>query len=393
MTFGEGNSIIFPVFMEQKEYHGIGSIRKFGEVLEVHKPKRVFLVTDKASYETCGAKRFLDDLLGSSHVTRWHDFELNPKYEDLERGIALFRESKSDMVVAVGGGSVIDMAKMVNALAFHDAKPLDYIQRKRAFEQKGKPFVAIPTTAGTGSEATHFAVVYHGKEKYSLAHQYLLPSYAIVDPQFTFKVPPRITASTGMDALSQAIESYWNIYSTDESKRYAREAITLIMGNLRDAVKNSAQNARIAMARAANLAGKAINITKTTAPHAISYPITSYFGVSHGHAVALTLPSIFVYNSALDENDVLDKRGAAYVRNVMAELAALLGARDALGAKMALDDLMKQIGLETTLSRIGVRGEEDVELIIKNGFNPERVNNNPRLLTEKGLREILTTIL
>lgn len=382
-----------PIFSGQKEYHGVGSIKKLEEVLGREKPKRVFLVTDKASYAVCGAKRFLDGVLAPYHVAQWHDFESNPKYEDLERGIALFRKSTCDMVIAVGGGSVIDMAKMVNNLAAHDVSPANYIDKKKTIEHRGKTLVAIPTTAGTGSEATHFAAVYHGKEKYSLAHQHLLPSYAIVDPQLTFNVPPRITASTGMDALSQAIESYWNIYSTDASKQYSREAITLIMGNLQDAVTNSLSNARIAMAKAANLAGKAINITKTTAPHAISYPITSYFGVSHGHAVALTLPSIFLYNSALNENDVLDKRGVAYVKNVIMELAFLLGARDAEGAKNVLDDLMGAIGLETTLHAIGVRGEEDVELIIKNGFNPERVNNNPRLVTEESLREILTAIL
>jgi len=196
-----------------------------------------------------------------------------------------------------------------------------------------------------------------------------------------------------MDALSQAIESYWCIDSTEESKDYARKAIKLIMGNLIDAVDNPTRESREAMAEASFLAGKAINISRTTACHAIAYPITSYFGVPHGHAVALTLAQMLVYNSKVTEKDILDKRGINYVHETLKEIAGLIGADDIQDANKRITSLMEEIGLKTRLSEIGVKTDEDIEIIIKNGFNPQRVNNNPRLLTEETLRnEILDEI-
>ena len=127
---------------------------------------------------------------------------------------------------AVGGGSVIDTAKMIKIFSANKGNPESYIRGEKEIEKSGPPMVAVPTTSGTGSESTHFAVVYIGKTKYSLAHkEHVLPEYAIVDPKFTYCLPKRITAETGIDALGQAIESYWAVGSTDESKGYAREAI------------------------------------------------------------------------------------------------------------------------------------------------------------------------
>lgn len=224
------------------------------------------------------------------------------------------------------GGSVIDVAKAVNILNANPGDPVGYIEKRKEIKHKGKVIVVIPTTAGSGSEATHFIVFYMGKIKCSLGHkEFTLPDYAVVDSTLTRSLPPYQTASTGMDALGQAVESYWGIYSTDKSKKYARDAIEIIMGNLQEAVNNPTLKSREAMAKGANMAGKAIDITRTTACHAIAYPITSYFGVSHGHAVGLTIPSILVYNSEVSEEDVLDKRGVEYVRKTIKDLSNLLG--------------------------------------------------------------------
>jgi len=195
-----------------------------------------------------------------------------------------------------------------------------------------------------------------------------------------------------MDALSQGIESYWNINSTEESKDYARKAIKLVMDNLIKAVHNPDKKSRYNMAIAANYAGKAINITKTTACHAISYPITSYFNVPHGHAVALTLHSMIVFNSEVSEYDVQDSRGYGYVKKIMNELISIIGTSSFIKAKEQINDLIKNIGLETRLADLGIKTQKDIEIIIKNGFNPDRVKNNPRLLTEIQLRNILEDI-
>ncbi|MBI4122950.1 MAG: phosphonoacetaldehyde reductase [Parcubacteria group bacterium] len=375
-----------------KEFFGIGSHKELQKVLLQEKPRKIFLVVGKEAYEKSGVQAAFSPMLKGFEVLEFSEFEENPKIEDVQKGIAAFRSFQPDLVLACGGGSALDMAKSINALAVQEGDPLDFVLKKKEITHQSKPLVAVPTTAGTGAEATHFAVVYMGKIKYSLAHRFILPTYSIVDPQFTFSLPAKITASTGMDALAQAIESFWSNKSTEESKAYAREAILLILPNLAAAVNTPTPEARGAMSKGAHLAGKAINISFTTACHAISYPLTSYFGVPHGHAVALTLPSMILFNSEADEQSLNDSRGVVYVKKAMAELVNLFGARDGREAKEKLEQLMDEIHLERRLSRLGVRAEEDVNLIVENGFNPERVKNNPRILTIEALRLILKEI-
>ena len=377
--------------MPQKEYFGINSINNLKRILIKHNPKSIFLVTGKTSYEKCGAKSALDKILKGYNTTHFYDFDVNPKLSDIEKGIKLFKYKKCDFVIAVGGGSVMDVAKSINSFAANKGKPEDYLVKNKNIVKKGKMLVAIPTTTGSGSEATKFAVIYIDKTKYSLDNDFILPNYAIIDPQFTMNLPKGITASAGMDALSQGIESYWCIYSTNESKKYAKQAIKLTIKNLANAV-NGNKSSRIAMSKAAHLAGKAINISKTTACHAISYPITSYFNVPHGHAVALTIPSMLIYNSNVTEKDLLDKRGVKYVKKTINEIAKLLGAPNVKEASAKITNLIKQIRLPTKLSELGIKTKEDIEIIIKNGFNLGRVKNNPRLLTEYALRRILEEI-
>ncbi len=147
------------------------------------------------------------------------------------------------------------------------------------------------------------------------------------------------------------------------------------------------------MSKGAHLAGKAIDISQTTASHAISYPITSFFGVPHGHAVGLTIPSMVLFNSEADEKSVSDERGLEYVKETMAELLEMLGSKNGEDTKQKIEDLMKEIHLETKLGDLGIQTKEDRERIVENGFNPERMKNNPRLVTEDVLRSILERIV
>lgn len=352
---------------------------------------RVFLVTGKDSFESSGARKCLKRVLNWPTVCRFSDFTPNPKSEDVQRGIMEFKVFSPDNVVAVGGGSVIDMAKLINYFATNEIGTCDYIAGKRGTKQ-GKPLIAIPTTAGSGSEVTSFAVMYVDRTKYSVDQPSLLPNVAVVDPYLTESLPSHITAATGMDALGQAIESYWSVNSTGISKQYASQAIRLAISNLTAAVNRSDISARRAMAEAAHLAGKAINITRTTAPHAISYPLTAYFGVPHGHAVGLTLSCVLDYNSRVCEADLQDPRGCDYVRRTLDEIAGLLGHEDVGSACQGLDHLMEQIGLPSRLSELGVESEGDLECIVANGCTPARMKNNPRSFTVDSLRQLLLEI-
>ena len=283
------------------------------------------------------------------------------------------------------------MAKLINILSTQDEEVRDCVFNQRFLHKSKLPLVAVPTTAGTGSEATHFAVVYIDKKKYSVAHESVLPNYIILDPRLTMNLPSYITASTGVDALSQGIEAYWSAYSTEESKKYAKEAIELVLDNILQAVNNPTRKSRENMLLGANLAGKAINIAKTTAPHAISYTFTSYFGIPHGHAVGLTLGEMFFYNSLVSERDVTDMRGIKYIKKVFSELNEILGCSSAEASKDKIVKIMYDCGLKTRLSELGVKSNDDIELVCNN-VNTERLKNNPRSLTKQALKKILVSI-
>jgi alcohol dehydrogenase class IV len=377
--------------MTQKEYFGFNSIENLKTVISMHPAKNICLVTGKKSYQLSGAEKKLNEILRHHNIFRFYDFSENPKLKDVKKGISFLKEKKCDLLMAVGGGSVIDMAKLINILAAQQGLLQKYINKNDLISKKGRFLAAIPTTAGSGSEATHFAVVYIDKVKYSVAHEHMLPDVVIIDPQFTTSLPPYITASSGMDAFSQAIESYWSVNSTEESKRYSKEAIKLILDNLILAVKSPTKQSRANMAKAAYLAGKAINITKTTAPHAISYAITSYFGVLHGQAVSLTLPAFFVYNYELNKKGNNDKRGVVYVKKTIEEISSLLGCESPYDAKYKILLMMKEIGLKTTLIQLGIKKEVDYQKIIDN-VNTERMKNNPRMIKKQNLKIILNRI-
>jgi alcohol dehydrogenase class IV len=360
-----------------------------GQALLQRNARKIFLVRGKESFKTSGAESILKPFLAGYSVAHFIYNEPNPKIEDIERGIEIYKTQTPDVVIACGGGSVIDKAKLINFFASVDAKPKDWLDGKRPEAKKNTPLIAIPTTAGSGSEATIFAVLYIGKEKYSIEHESMLPAAAIVDPVFTLNLPPYITASSGMDALSQAIESYWSIHSTEKSKKIAARAIKLVYDNISAAVNAPSQESRLAMAEGAHLAGKAIRLTKTTAVHAISYPMTSYFGVPHGHACGLILPGMFRFVSDITDEDCADLRGKEYVIKTLKEIAILIGEKDNAMVPVRLSHLLHQIGLVANFNALGIRSKEDIETIISHGFNPQRVRNNPRNLTKERMGQML----
>ena len=365
--------------MKPETHFGFGSIEQLGKALARYRARSLFLVTGDRSFRLSGAERLLRPILAGLEVHRFSGFSVNPDLEHLRSGIQRFCESKADAVVAVGGGSVIDMGKLINVYLTEGT------EGKIA---AGKPLIAIPTTAGSGSEATQFATLYIGKKKHSVSGEAVLPDVAIVDPVLTQESPRSVTAISGMDALAQAIESYWSVHSTDESKSYAREAIGLIIVNLTRVVKAPSEEPRLAMARGAHLAGKAINITRTTAPHALSYALTSWFGVPHGQAVSLTLPSVFAFNYEVTERDAADPRGPAHVKRALEEIALLLRCATVKESAATIRRLMHEIGLATTFSELGIDRLRAMEVMVRE-VNLERLANNPRKITATQLARLL----
>jgi alcohol dehydrogenase len=363
----------------QTEFIGKNSLKNIKKIISDLDAKKILLVTGKVSYKKSGSEEKLIQYLGDAVIKRFFDFEPNPNIKDVLVGINIISTFKPDLVIAVGGGSVIDIAKLINIFAVHVAKEkeiYEFVNESSSVKHPGLPLIAIPTTSGTGSEATHFAVVYIGNKKYSFAHEYVLPNFSIIDPSLSYSNPAYIKACSGFDALSQAIESFWAVGSTEESRSYSREAIKIILSSIEMAVLESDKKSMDRMSLAANLAGKAINISKTTAAHAVSYPITKFLDIPHGHAVALTLGSFFVINSYYSESQLNDSRGIQYFDNISKELLNLFDCSRSEQVSQRLNQIMTNIGLEANLKSIFSKKNIDYELI-KKEINLERLNNNP----------------
>ena len=315
-------------------------------------------------------------------VTHFNDFSPNPTLEEAEAGVSLWRSEKPDAVLGIGGGSALNLAKMINGVAGSKASTRDILTGQSPPEKNTVPVIAVPTTSGSGAEVTHFAAVYVDNKKHSVTHESLRPSHCILDPSLTRSLSPYLTATTGMDALSQAIESYWSVGSTEKSRNYSSQAITLCEPFGVAACNDSTDEARTALMEGAHLAGKAIDIAKTTAPHALSYPLTTGFGVTHGHAVALSLGPVFAFNAAANQSAELSKR--------MGDLCTLMKCPDGLAASKQLNAMMKDCGLTTQLRDQGV-ARSDLPRLVQS-VNPQRLKNNPRPLSSENLGAILETV-
>jgi len=374
--------------MKNQILFGDGKICEVENILQELSAQKVLLVTGRGSFSSCGAEAALKPILKGYTTERFYDFRANPQFEDIEKGLSLARQMNPDVILAVGGGSPLDLAKIIAIGARSDQSVRDLVVEQNFDEALKVPVVAIPTTSGTGSEVTRFAVLYDGDQKQSTDHPQMIPEYVVLDPELTYSMSPKITAETGLDALCQAIEAFWSCHSTEESRKYSAKAIRLAWEALPDAVLNPTPESRRAMCEASLLAGKAINIAKTTACHAISYVITIHWRVPHGHAVALTLAPMLVHNAGCTANDVIDSRGVDHVLTMMRTIYELLGCEDDKSLVSKVENFIRSLGLETNLNELGITAASDRELIASS-VNQERLANNPRALSKKQILDFL----
>lgn len=342
---------------------------------------KFLLVTGGKSFESTGAKEKISALLHNNRVERFYDFEANPKLDDAIKGIKIARRYKPDYVLALGGGSVIDMAKLITVFAAQNTDNFEGLANGSLKPvQTPQPLICIPTTFGTGSESTHFAVVYIKGAKYSFASPHALPTSYILDFSLAKSASKYLLACAGFDALCQSIESFWSRSATQESKNYAKRALEYLWPNIEDACLNKTDTSLEAMSIGANLAGKAINISKTTAPHALSYYLTSHFNIPHGHAVAICFPKFFSLNY-----------GDGVPRSLKADMQVLfqiLGVETGVQAEKTFVALMHRLGLKSDLSEWGLVRKKQYEDIV-NSVNMERLENHPFELSRQNLLEAL----
>jgi alcohol dehydrogenase class IV len=365
---------------------------ELGSYVEEQPFQSVFLVLDRAACEATGVLSNLSEVFKDRRVVEFDQFVENPRLEHILLGLDAFLGADPDLVITIGGGTAIDVGKLICCFASQNASPESIISDSNLISLNPVvPLAAVPTTAGSGSEATHFAVVYVDDVKYSVAHESILPDVSVVDPTLTYSMPPRLTAASGLDVICQGIEAMWSVNSTSESYQYGAEALELAFDSLRTAVHEPMPTVRAAMSRAAHLAGKAINISKTTAPHAVSYAITTGFGVPHGHAVALTLAPFLKFNRDVTQSDVTDSRGVQHVNKVLDQILEKLKCTTVADAHAAIQSLMESIGCASRLRDLGVTSSAQ-RLRIAQSVNAARLSNNPRAITEHDICEILESI-
>ena len=371
-------------------YSGVGELNKLSDIVTSYSAHRVLVVTGGKSFQACGAKAILSECLKGYHVTYFSDFELNPRLIDAQRGVKLAIENTIELIISIGGGSVLDMGKLIKALYSTPDEAINLAKGVTEVIDPNIPLVAIPTTAGSGSESTHFAVVYVGDDKYSLADNCLLPNDVILDGNLTLSATKYQKACNVLDALSQSIESAWAVGSTSESLLMSYEALELCVENFSKYV-NSIDNLIVAqdMIKASNLAGQAINITKTTSAHAWSYGLTKRFGVPHGHAVWATLPKIFEIHATSHADLVSDPRGPEHLVAVMEKLMDILNISPDEDIEAHFEYMLASIGVKANIEidfGISERGRS----VLSRNVNQERMQNNPVTLSPSSIKKIFT---
>ena len=369
-------------------HSGVGELSKLGDIITKYDAHRVLVVTGGTSFEACGARAILSERLKGYHVTYFSDFEVNPRLVDAQRGVKLAIENCIDIIISVGGGSVLDMAKLIKALYSTPSEAINLAKGVAEVIDPKLPLLAIPTTAGSGSESTHFAVVYIGNEKYSLANNCLLPDDVILDASLVLSATKYQKACNVLDAISQSIESAWAVGSTTESLLISYKALELCVTSFSDYV-NSEDNVIAAqdMIQASNLAGQAINITKTTSPHAWSYSLTKKYGVPHGHAVWVTLPKIFEIHATSHPDVVSDSIGPKKLATVMQRLMDILNIPEKKDIETCFRGMLHSIDIKANIkSDFGISKEERAAL--SRDINHERMLNNPVKFSVSAIEEI-----
>ena len=286
--------------------------------------KTLMLVCDDSIKFMEGFKKHLKEIEDRGVKTViFRDFQPNPLYENVQEGVLLFRKEKCDAVMAVGGGSAMDVAKCIKLYSGLPGSGAEGSWLTAAHAPNSVPFLAMPTTAGTGSEATRYAVIYYGGKKQSITCDSIVPGAVLMDPDTLTTLPPYQKKATMCDALCHGIESFWSVNSTEESKEFSKAAIEGVMEHMDGYLANT-EEGRKGMLLAANLAGRAINITQTTAGHAMCYKITSMFRAAHGHAAMLCDRVLFPW-MIQNTGKCIDPRGEEYLKGVFREIGRAMG--------------------------------------------------------------------
>jgi alcohol dehydrogenase len=315
-----------------------------------------------------------------------------PEVKDVEAVLAAAREGGGcDLVVGIGGGSAMDVAKIVAVLLKHAVSLRGLLDKRVALPGRGLPNIMVPTTSGTGSEATPNSIILVPEDelKVGIVSPLLMPDVVILDPLLTLTLPAHVTAATGMDALTHAIECYCSKKATPFSDLYGLEAIRLIAGSLRRAYVNGQDvEARADLLLGAFYGGVCIATSSTTAVHALAYPLGGKYRVPHGLSNAMLLPTVMAFNQVGNE-----RRFAAMARAMGLNVDGCSDAEAGERFVAALRQLNADLGIPSDLKTVGVK-PEDLDGLVDGAAKVTRLlDNNPRPITRADMRAIYEQLL
>ena len=346
-----------------KVLRGSGSLKKLPEMMEKLGIRHPMIVGMEPL--TGRILKLNPGLLASPVFSAFHP---NPDLQDALAGAELYRKEACDGLVSIGGGSSIDTAKAVKALLH--VPNADDVAHNRFPDNMPIPHIAIPGTAGTGSEATQTAVVYVEGSKVSLNHPGLLADGVVLDASLLESLPAYHKKSCALDALAQGIESYWCASATDDSKVHAYLAVLGVLDNLKAYLAGD-NHAAEEMLDASFQSGKAIQITRTTAAHAMSYRLTKTYGIAHGHAVMITLPVLWKMAAEHDE-----------MKDVLGDLTKIMR----LGDPLMVPRLLKGIMIDLDMKIPELPDDAALEELA-GSVNAERMSNHPVKMTHEEIKE------
>jgi alcohol dehydrogenase len=347
--------------------------------------KKIFVLCGKKSFISSGANVFFNILLKEKETRLFHKNSELPILEELIKIINEIKSFKPDLILAVGGGAVIDYAKIANVVDARDDLAQLIVNYSYPFKKKFTKLAVIPTTAGSGAEVTSNAVIYVDGIKHSFETELLLPDNFFLIPEFLISAPSKIKASAGFDAIAQALESLISKKSNYQSVEFATKSLRISIKSYITFLKNPNLKNATEMSIASNLAGKAISISKTTAPHAASYPFTSLFNISHGHAVGLFFEKFFKFNfDNIKKSETSFDLGERFnlIFNLF-EVKNINSFNDKIGL------IKNQAKLEDNLETLNINIKQSSEKIIK-GINLLRLGNNPVKIDGKDIYNIIS---
>jgi len=362
-------------------YTGWGCLNQLLPEVERLKATNILIVTDPFLKELGLTDKVQQPLLSKGYATTiYTDIAPEPPLAIGEKLVDFTRKHQFDLVIGLGGGSALDLAKLAAVLAVHDGKVADYLNLTgtKALEQKGLPKILIPTTSGTGSEVTNISVLSLDTTKDVVTHDYLLADSAIVDPELTISLPPKVTAATGVDALTHAIEAYVSVNANEVTDSLALQAIRLISGSIRTAVlEGENKQARSDMSYGSYLAGLAFFNAGVAGVHALAYPLGGQFHIAHGDSNAVLLPYVMGYIRQSCEKrmkDILDAMGlsSAYLSQEEASYKCV----------DALQQLVQDVSIPSTLKGFDIP-EEALEQLTDDATKQTRILARSPMLLER----------